>query len=132
MTSEPEEMSTEEFIQRLLAPERAQRHDTFLILSMSGVNLQDTVADIGCGPGYFTVPLAKYLVNGKLYALDIDDEMLEACRNNVSEAHMGKALVYAWQGRDREAQIIITRAVDFGYDPVRAKSAIEGMIARRP
>ena len=89
MTSEPEEMSTQEFIQRLLAPDRAQRTDTFLILSMSGVNLQDTVADIGCGPGYFTVPLAKYLVNGKLYALDIDDEMLDACRQRVSQALMG-------------------------------------------
>ncbi len=50
----------------------------------------------------------------------------------ISEAYMGKALVYAWQGRDREAQRIITRAVDFGYDPVLAKSAIEEMIARRP
>ena len=53
-------------------------------------------------------------------------------RRGLSEANMGKALVYAWQGRDREAQIIITRAVDFGYDPVRAKSAIEGMKARQP
>ena len=50
----------------------------------------------------------------------------------LSEAYMGKALVYAWQGRDLEAQRIITRAVDFGYDPVLAKSALEGMIARRP
>jgi len=50
----------------------------------------------------------------------------------LSEAYMGKALVYTWQGRDLEAQRIITRAVDFGYDPVLAKSALEGMIARRP
>ena len=50
----------------------------------------------------------------------------------LSEAYMGKALVYAWQGRDLEVQRIITRAVEFGYDPVLAKSAIERMIARRP
>ena len=49
----------------------------------------------------------------------------------ISEAYMGKALVYAWQGRDREAQRITTRAVDFGYDPVLAKAEIEGMITRR-
>ena len=50
---------------------------------------------------------------------------------NVSEAYMGKALVYAWQGRDLEAQKITTYAVDFGYDPVVAKANIEGMVKRR-
>ena len=87
MTSEP--MSSQEFIQRLLAPERYQSLDTFLVLSFSEINLQDTVADIGCGPGFFTLPLAKYLVNGKLYALDIDDEMLAACREQVAQARLG-------------------------------------------
>ena len=50
---------------------------------------------------------------------------------NVSEAYLGKALVYAWQGRDLEAQKITTYAVDFGYDPVVAKANIEGMVKRR-
>ena len=51
--------------------------------------------------------------------------------SSVAEAYMGKALVYAWQGRDLEAQKITTYAVDFGYGPVSAKAAIEGMIKRR-
>jgi len=54
-----------------------------------------------------------------------------AMLSSVAEAYMGKALVYAWQGRDLEAQKIATYAVDFGYDPVSAKAAIEGMIKRR-
>ena len=87
MTSEP--MSSQEFIQRLLSPERYQNLDTFLVLSFSEINLQDTVADIGCGPGFFTLPLAKYLVNGKLYALDIDYDMLTACREQVAQARLG-------------------------------------------
>jgi ubiquinone/menaquinone biosynthesis C-methylase UbiE len=86
-------MTNQEFIRALLAPERAEWLDPFPILSFSGINLHDTVADIGCGPGFFTVPLAKYLVNGKLYALDIDDEMLAACRNTVAEARMGNVEV---------------------------------------
>ena len=89
MTSDPDEITTQEFIQRLMAPDRAERSDPFLILSFSGINLHDTVADIGCGPGFFTLPLAKYLVSGKLYALDIDDEMLDACRQNVERARLG-------------------------------------------
>ena len=93
MTSEADSMSSQEMIQRLMAPSRARTVDTYVILSLCGINLHDTVADIGCGPGFFTVPLAKILITGKLYALDLDDEMLEACRNNVSEAHMGNVEV---------------------------------------
>lgn len=89
MTSEADQTPNQEFIQLLLSPDREQAMDSFLILSFSGINLHDTVADIGCGPGFFTLPLAKYLVHGKLYALDIDDEMLTACRQRVSDAHLG-------------------------------------------
>jgi ubiquinone/menaquinone biosynthesis C-methylase UbiE len=89
MTPYPDEMTTQEFIQRLLSPERAERVDTFAVLTYSEINDRDTVADIGCGPGYFAIPLAKTLYNGRLYALDINDEMLEACRQRVAEARMG-------------------------------------------
>ena len=89
MTSEHQEISTQELIQRLLDPDRAKKLDAFLILTLSDINLQSTVADIGCGPGFFTLPLAKYLVTGKLFALDIDDEMLDACRQRIAEARLG-------------------------------------------
>jgi ubiquinone/menaquinone biosynthesis C-methylase UbiE len=89
MTSKPESTSTQEFIRQLMSSERSQKLDTFLILSFSGINLHDTVGDIGCGPGFFTVPLGKYLVSGKLYALEIDDEMLAACRETVAQARLG-------------------------------------------
>lgn len=83
-----EATSSQKLIQRLLAPERSRSVDTFLILSFSEINLHDTVADIGCGPGFFTVPLAKYVLNGKVYALDINDDMLVACREQVSQARL--------------------------------------------
>jgi len=89
MTSAPGDMTTEEFIQRLLSPQRDASLDTLAILSFSGISYRDRVADIGCGPGYFTIPLAKALVEGKLYALDIDNEMLDACRERVAQARMG-------------------------------------------
>lgn len=89
MTSSPDEMTTQEFIQRLLAPDRGERVDSFTIFTFSDINDRDAVADIGCGPGFFTIPLAKLLYNGKVYALDINDEMLEACRKRVEEARLG-------------------------------------------
>ena len=89
MTSAPGDLTTQEFIQRLLSPQRDASLDTLAILSFSGISYRDRVADIGCGPGYFTIPLAKALVEGKLYALDIDNEMLDACRERVAQARMG-------------------------------------------
>ncbi|PKB70716.1 MAG: hypothetical protein BZY87_09340 [SAR202 cluster bacterium Io17-Chloro-G6] len=80
-------------IDRLLRPERAETLDPFRVLSLCPVNPRDTVADIGCGPGYFTLPLAKFLINGKVLALDTSDEMIEACQNRVAEARMGNVEV---------------------------------------
>ena len=89
MTFEHSGMTTQEFIQRLLRPERAEMLDPFVILSFCPIGLNDSVADIGCGPGYFTLPLAKALVNGKVYALDIDEEMVAACRERMDQARLG-------------------------------------------
>jgi len=88
MTSESYQKDTQDFIQRLLRPERAEMLDTAVILGLCPVKPQDNVAEIGCGPGYFTLPLAQAAVNGKVYALDIDREMLAACQEHVESAHL--------------------------------------------
>ena len=89
MTQDHHSMTNQEFIQQLLSPERAQKSDPFVVLSFCPVNVHDTVVDIGCGPGYFTLPLAKMLVSGKVFALDIDEEMVAACRERVASARLG-------------------------------------------
>ena len=76
-------------VERMLRPERMETLDPFRVLSHCPVNPRDTVADIGCGPGYFTLPLAKFLINGKIFALDTSDEMVEACRGRLEEARLG-------------------------------------------
>ena len=76
-------------VERMLRPERMETLDPFRVLSHCPVNPRDTVADIGCGPGYFTLPLAKFLINGKIFGLDTSDEMVEACRGRLDEARLG-------------------------------------------
>ena len=53
----------------LVADDRQMSVDTHRVLSLLPINRHHKVADVGCGPGYFTVPLAKYLFDGKVYAL---------------------------------------------------------------
>ncbi|HIN37277.1 MAG TPA: class I SAM-dependent methyltransferase [Dehalococcoidia bacterium] len=80
-------------VERMLRPERAETLDPFRVMSHCPVNPRDTVADIGCGPGYFTLPLAKYLIYGKVFALDASDEMIQACQERVNQARLGNVEV---------------------------------------
>lgn len=89
MTERFEYPETEAFIQRLLRPERAELTDPFTILNYMPIEPFDHVADIGCGPGFFSIPIAKYLIHGKLYALDIEEGMLQALRERVADAKLG-------------------------------------------
>ena len=80
-------------VERMLRPERAETLDPFRVMSHCPVNPRDTVVDIGCGPGYFTLPLAKYLIYGKVFALDASDEMIQACQERVNQARLGNVEV---------------------------------------
>ena len=100
MTTDPASHAHEDnqdFIRQLVSPERDRREDTITILAFSDINDRDTVADIGCGPGFYTIPLAKAVSNGKVYALDVDDEMLDACRRRLAEARLGNVEVLKCQ-----------------------------------
>ena len=86
-------MTNEEYIRALLSPEREREVDPFVITTFMPIEPYDDVADVGCGPGYFSIPLAKHLVYGKLYAMDVSDEMLEVTRRRVAEARLGNVEV---------------------------------------
>ena len=86
---EKHELDSQEFIKDLLSPERQEAVDPFMVMTFMPIEAYDHVADIGCGPGYFSIPMAKHLVYGKLYALDVSDEMLDALRERVAEANLG-------------------------------------------
>ncbi len=45
------------------------------------------VLEVGCGPGYFSLPLAKMVGrSGKLFALDLQEKMLEIVERRAQEA----------------------------------------------
>ena len=59
--------------------ERADRADTELpdqVVKQMKLKPTDTVADIGSGTGYFTFRMSRVVTQGKVYAVDIQPEML--------------------------------------------------------
>ena len=68
--------------------------DTFFnpaeILDKMGIDKQiRTLIDVGCGYGTFLIPIAE-LVSKKVIGIDIDNEMIEACRNRIKDRNMSK------------------------------------------
>lgn len=64
--------------ERLLRPERLETQNPSHIFNAMGLGPDMTFADIGAGPGYFTLPAASWVGSGGLvYALDIEPEMLQ-------------------------------------------------------
>lgn len=73
-------------IDRLDSPEQLKRLPSFEeIFAQLPLKPSQSVADIGCGTGTFSLPLAVHLPQGKVYCLDIADEMLERVRKKVKE-----------------------------------------------
>ena len=79
--------------ERLLSPERERWADSGAVISLLGIAADAAIADIGCGPGYFTVRLARAAANGRIHALDIDPEMLGRCRETVAQAGLANVTV---------------------------------------
>jgi len=86
MTSKP--AHNKEHIEAMLSPERRRELDPYELLLQLPLDPYHRIADIGCGPGHLAIPMAKLVPHGKIYALDIEDEMLEAMKARVAEAKL--------------------------------------------
>jgi ubiquinone/menaquinone biosynthesis C-methylase UbiE len=73
-------------LERLLSEERRRSLDPEAYLDLLALREDMVMADVGCGPGYFTLPLARRLPRGRVLACDIQQEMLDVLRRRVREA----------------------------------------------
>ncbi|MBI3971816.1 MAG: methyltransferase domain-containing protein [Chloroflexi bacterium] len=74
-------------IQRLLGQERQELLPVTATLQAAGIVPGHTVVDLGCGPGYFTLPAAALAGDtGRVYGVDVQPEMVDICLRRAAEA----------------------------------------------
>ena len=64
--------------------EREERTD--LLIAALGLNPGDVVADVGAGTGYFAFRMSPLVPQGKVFAVDIQLEMLDIIRSRMDES----------------------------------------------
>jgi len=70
---------------RLDRPGRERDERTDLLVAALPVEADDAVADIGAGTGYFSFRVAERVPNGVVYAVDIQQEMLDEIERRKRE-----------------------------------------------
>ncbi len=59
----------------------------YKLLKQAGLKNDQTVLEVGCGPGFFTVPASKIVgENGFIYAIDINPFAIESVNKKVKKA----------------------------------------------
>lgn len=87
-------MDSEEFAKLLMAEDRKEWQNPEEILDQLRIQEGSCAVDLGCGPGFFALPLSKRIgKHGKLYAVDANPVMLRNLNTNLHNAPFEKAMV---------------------------------------
>ena len=66
-------------------PGRRQEERTDLLLANLELKKHHNAADIGAGTGFFSFPMSEQVTDGKVYAVDIQNEMLDIIRKRMKQ-----------------------------------------------
>lgn len=75
---------------RLSDEERRNRQPAEGIVDRMSPSLKEVAVDLGCGPGYITIPLARRVA--KVYGVDVQQAMLDALMDNVPDELDGRVV----------------------------------------
>ncbi len=76
--------------ERLVNTERQQWQDVDKFFEIAQPTEEDVWLDFGCGPGYFTVPLAEKVK--QVIAIDVSAEMLAVCQQRIKDHQLTNVL----------------------------------------
>jgi ubiquinone/menaquinone biosynthesis C-methylase UbiE len=73
----------------LVRESREREEGTKLLLDQLDIQPGMTICDMGCGNGFYTIPMAEQTGNtGRVYAVDIQQEMLDLLQDVAEEAQL--------------------------------------------
>lgn len=65
---------------------RQRQEKTDLAVGSMRLKKDDVVADIGAGTGYYSFKIARYLPEGKVYAVEVQNDFIEIIRSRVRDS----------------------------------------------
>ena len=78
----------------LMSEERKQWHNPETILNEAGVTKGMVIADLGSGPGFFTIPMAQMTgEKGLVYAVDSNQTMLNGLKENIAKSEVNPNII---------------------------------------
>jgi len=78
----------------LMSEERKQWHNPETILNEIAITKGMTVADLGSGPGFFSIPMALMTgAKGLVYAVDKNQAMLNGLKENVAKSEVNPKII---------------------------------------
>ena len=78
----------------LMSEERKQQHNPETILNEVGVTKGMIIADLGSGPGFFTIPMAQMTgEKGLVYAVDSNQTMLKGLKENIDKSEVNPRII---------------------------------------
>ena len=75
-------------VEELFLTKNKRLLDPFSVIPLIPIQPDHLVGDIGCGSGNFSIPLAKYLFAGKLYAFDTHETMLSKISESLKSINL--------------------------------------------
>lgn len=92
-----------------LNPRRSSWEHTERIIASLGLKRGETIADIGCGSGYFTDKFSRLVgPQGKVYALEIKDEHIATLSNYLKREKIDNVQVI----KGKEDELLLPQPVD--------------------
>jgi|SRR5665647_2369538 len=78
----------------LMSKERKQQHNPQTILNEVGATKGMTMADLGSGPGFFTIPMAQMTgETGLVYAIDSEQTMINGLKINIAKSEVNPNII---------------------------------------
>ncbi len=116
-------------------PERADNERPDLVVDSMNLAPSDVVADLGAGTGYFTFRLADRVPAGRVFAVDIQPEMLDIMRQRLEEQNVDNVTLVRGEITDPQlpsdsidAALMVDAYHEFSHPREMMRNLVEALV----